>query len=691
MPSTTDHYSRKLDKSKMDAVLSTLAVLKKRLIENNELLIEILSEYQTENVTKYELERCLRTLEGLEPNYQYIGLTENIESCAIMLPSNLPLYSLVVFALIPSFMITEVNLRPNTLLQENNIIEKISNALELEKLFKNVKIFNTNHKGFLPCINKANLVVFTGKPSNAEKFLKDMPERSVLILNGSGHNPLVITETANLEKAVEDAVHVKGFNGGQDCAGPDAILVHEGVAEEFIKKFSEKYLQLKTGVFTDPETIIGPINRLEELERLAEILFYNRKDILAGGVIDYKNNIVNPTIIVSDIKDEKLNYKEMYSPIAFIHVYHEDKDLSLYFEGNKGAYPPNRMYVSLYGDSAYVSSKDDSKTPGKSGNVGIVMKDKIIHDVEIGYNAYGGYGMHASSVIKKEGQVLTKYPMPILIPEVIAKFLLFEAKTELKKKDPNCLPHKKTFHAVNDFDQMVADVFKENLVFGFVFGSATRDQLKINGEHISDLDTFICMKDDDDNLKNEYLTKLKKIHEIYHLKVDEIFPAEIMSLATLEKSIENLKNINFSLNEVIRTDKYDSMFWACILTESKMGLLGNGKSHMIELAEKSKPYLEKWSAQILRELNKIDVLPSHIKTQFPGKNKEEVMCILEKLDKHEIIKKCLMFDNSSNTMNQKKPYGLSRNSLFKEPQSQENPNDYSHIKTPQLHCNNLNG
>lgn len=114
MPSTTDHYSRKLDKSKMDAVLSTLAVLKKRLIEDNELLIEILSEYQTENVTKYELERCLRTLEGLEPNYQYIGLTENIESCAIMLPSNLPLYSLVVFALIPSFMITEVNLRPNT-------------------------------------------------------------------------------------------------------------------------------------------------------------------------------------------------------------------------------------------------------------------------------------------------------------------------------------------------------------------------------------------------------------------------------------------------------------------------------------------------------------------------------------------------------------------------------------------------
>lgn len=70
-----------------------------------------------------------------------------------------------------------------------------------------------------PTLKAFDLVVFTGKPSNSLMFLKKMKPNSILVINGAGHNPLIITETADIDKAVEGALLLKGFNGGQDCAG----------------------------------------------------------------------------------------------------------------------------------------------------------------------------------------------------------------------------------------------------------------------------------------------------------------------------------------------------------------------------------------------------------------------------------------------------------------------------------------
>jgi len=209
----------------------------------NELKVT-LSDYQTYNVTDYEIERSLRTLAGLDYNSFYLAKGEQTDSAAVMLPSNLPLYSLVVFGLIPSFACKQVYVRPNSILQKYNIVSRLYNLLNLETLFKKVSIINTNHAGFKSYIKNANLVVFTGNPNNADTLLKEMKEGSVLALNGSGHNPVVVTASANVDKAVKGVLLLKGFNGGQDCAGPDAILVHHDIAQEFIDKFQKRYSSL---------------------------------------------------------------------------------------------------------------------------------------------------------------------------------------------------------------------------------------------------------------------------------------------------------------------------------------------------------------------------------------------------------------------------------------------------------------
>jgi hypothetical protein len=197
-----------------------------KLIEKSQEIKLILTDYQTFSVTEYEIKRILKTIEGIERNGEYLENSQNrrIDSAAITLPSNLPLYSLTIFALIPSFLIEHVHVRPNSLLQESDLVSRLANVLDLECIFPNVSIINSDRSGFQNYLSSSSLVVFTGKPSNSEKILKTMKQNSILVVNGSGHNPVVVTETANLSEAIDGVLFLKGFNGGQDCAGPDAIL-----------------------------------------------------------------------------------------------------------------------------------------------------------------------------------------------------------------------------------------------------------------------------------------------------------------------------------------------------------------------------------------------------------------------------------------------------------------------------------
>lgn len=644
----------------MEVVYARSKELSRRIMEAADTLKKILSDYQTHDVSCYEIERSVRTLEGLHENSAYLGIDETIDSAAVMLPSNLPLYSLVTFALIPSFLAKVVNVRPNALLQENNIIARIYHALNLDELFPGVSIINTDHAGFKKHIRNANLVVFTGNPVNAENLTKDMRNNSVLVVNGAGHNPVVVTSSADIEKAVEGALLVKGFNGGQDCAGPDAILVHDDVAKKFIALFNERFSSLKTGKFDDPKTIIGPIARLSELQKFAVLFHKNRKDIISGGVIDFTHGIVSPTTIVRGI-ERSPNYEEMFGPVAFIHPYKKDQDLAYYFHDSDGRYNANRMYVTVYGHSDYISARDDSTKQNNPGNVGIVLQDKTIHDVEIGYKAYGGYSLAVSCVIKKTFNGMQKIAMPVLIPQVIAEYLIkgnnlpfartvkgldeMLAPTSSLRKDKQIDP------IINEFQVLATQVFGENLAFGFVFGSAAKGKLKVGELDRDDLDTFICVKEDDKAAIDKYIKALVALHQKYNLKVDDTFPAEVVSLKTLEETIKSLESVVVSVDEEVTGDKFDRIFWVHALTDKKVGFIGDGKL-MSSFIKDGSPYIVKWRNQIISQLENRDSLPKNLCKTFSGLTKKEAVAKLSSYDPHLVVHLGLSYDDAEKTKKQ---------------------------------------
>lgn len=636
--------------------LDSMYQLRRKLLEKSHMLKEILAEYQPFDVTSYEIERCIRTIEGLHENSLYLNDPASIDSIAVMLPSNLPLYSLLIFAIIPSFLSKAVYIRPNAILQELNIISRIYGELELdERLLPNIKVINEEHSGFEKYVREASLVVFTGKPSNAEKFLKLMKQDSILIINGAGHNPVVVTENADVDKAVMGSTILKGFNSGQDCAGPDAILVHHQVAEQFIEKFKKAFCSLPAGACNNPKTVIGPIHRLNEMQRLMTLIHQNKKDILAGGIININTSQISPTIIVRGI-ERYPNFQEVYGPVAFIHPYKEDEDLAHYFNDVDGRYQANRMYVSLYGDSDYISSRDDNITPGAAGNVGIVLKNETIHDVEIGYKAYGGYSMGASGIIKKSSKGMQRAAMPILIPEIISKYLInnqplpsaYVEKTVNRPAGASVLRNKNEIEPIIlEFQEIVQKVFGESLGFGFVFGSAAKGKLKVKGDHCDDLDTFICLNNNNPEAIAIYHQEIKKLHHKYNLEVDDIFPAEIMTLEELKNSIERANKQSVSIHDLIKGEMYDDLFWVHALTDKKIGFLGDGRV-MSNLIKQAQGNIYRWQKQILEEIRTSPVLPPHLRSTFSGLQREQVLEKMEKLAPHLVVHLGLQYVNENN-------------------------------------------
>src|SRR5437870_1781853 len=99
----------------------------------------------------------------------------------------------------------------------------------------------------------------------ADKVRRAVHLSVLFIANGPGHNPIVVTETADVDKAVASAMSVQLYNQGQDCANPNAFLVHALRYEEFVSKLRKAVKEVKVGHYENRENRVGPITKREDL------------------------------------------------------------------------------------------------------------------------------------------------------------------------------------------------------------------------------------------------------------------------------------------------------------------------------------------------------------------------------------------------------------------------------------------
>ncbi len=175
-------------------------------------------------------------------------------------------------------------------------------------------------------------VVFTGSKKVGMMTQEKLAKRNKpFIAEMGGKNAIVVTENADLDKAVPGVGKSAFGMGGQKCSACSRVYVHESLKEEFTKRLVE--WTKKTCTVGDPtkkESFLGPLINPSSYEDYQEFVKKAKEDggdiLIGGNTVDTDTGgyFVEATLVDGLGDDAFVSCNELFVPITSLYTY---KDL----------------------------------------------------------------------------------------------------------------------------------------------------------------------------------------------------------------------------------------------------------------------------------------------------------------------------------------------------------------------------
>lgn len=175
-------------------------------------------------------------------------------------------------------------------------------------------------------------ISFTGSTGVGSILLKQAADR---IVNSSmelgGNAPLIVTDDADLDAAVEGTMIAKFRGGGQACTAANRLYVHADVVEEFAARLGAKVAALKVGPASEGSDI-GPLINAKAVDKTSTLLAGAleagaRTTHEASVPADSKGFWFPPTVLVDVPADAEIVHEEIFGPIAPIVTWTTDEEV----------------------------------------------------------------------------------------------------------------------------------------------------------------------------------------------------------------------------------------------------------------------------------------------------------------------------------------------------------------------------
>ena len=143
-------------------------------------------------------------------------------------------------------------------------------------------------------------------------------KKAVLELGGS--DPFVVMPSADLAAAAATAVKARTINNGQSCIAAKRFIVHEKVAAEFERLFTERMAALRIGDPIDPSVEIGPLATpaiAAEVDDLVQkTVKAGARLVLGGKRLDRPGSYYAPTVLADVPAGSPAAAEEIFGPVA---------------------------------------------------------------------------------------------------------------------------------------------------------------------------------------------------------------------------------------------------------------------------------------------------------------------------------------------------------------------------------------
>jgi acyl-CoA reductase-like NAD-dependent aldehyde dehydrogenase len=178
-------------------------------------------------------------------------------------------------------------------------------------------------------VGLADVVCFTGSVKTGRAVGRSAAEHFIpAFLELGGKDPVIVTETADLELATDVVLRASVLATGQACQSLERVYVHDSIYDRFVARLVEKasgvpinYPDIHAGIVgplifdRQADIIAGQID--DALRRGAKVLCGGRVEIHGGG-----GRWIRPTVVVDVNHSMQLMTEETFGPVMPVMRFH---------------------------------------------------------------------------------------------------------------------------------------------------------------------------------------------------------------------------------------------------------------------------------------------------------------------------------------------------------------------------------
>ncbi len=180
-----------------------------------------------------------------------------------------------------------------------------------------------------------NHIFFTGSTRVGKLVMTAAAKHlATVTLELGGKSPVIVDESADLQKIAEDLAAAKQFNGGQACISPDYVFIKEQQKDGLIEEFQAK---VKENLYTEDgqikkeniSQIVNPQN-FSRIKRLFDDALAKGARVAVGGILEEADRTIHPTLLTDVTPDMLIMQEEIFAPIVPVMTYENIDDVVAY-------------------------------------------------------------------------------------------------------------------------------------------------------------------------------------------------------------------------------------------------------------------------------------------------------------------------------------------------------------------------
>jgi aldehyde dehydrogenase (NAD+) len=177
-------------------------------------------------------------------------------------------------------------------------------------------------------------IAFTGSTAVGRRIVElsaGNVKRVQLELGGKGAN--IVFADADIEAAVNGSAFAIFHNQGQACIAGSRLILHEAIADDFLRRFIGLAESIRLGDPMDPATEMGPLTSAQHRDRVLSFVQVARDEggeILTGGTPPADPALaagyyVRPTVVRAD-PAARVCQEEVFGPFVTVTTFRSDEE-----------------------------------------------------------------------------------------------------------------------------------------------------------------------------------------------------------------------------------------------------------------------------------------------------------------------------------------------------------------------------